>query len=293
MKKSTSSLIAIFGLATLISCGNYNKVLRSGSYEQRYEMAKECYAKGEYNRASILLQDVIAMYKGTDQAEESLYLLAMSSYNARNYDAAGQYFKKYTESYPKGVYAEDAQFHVALSLYNLIPEVRLDQTDTYTAVSELQKFLDNYPNSTHREEATKIIFSLQDQLVEKEYLNAKLYYDLGTYFANCSSGGNNYQACIITAENAIQDYPYTTRREDFSLLILKAKYDLAMQSSMEKREERTQNAIDEYYGFMNEYPESKHLKEVESMYRKLQRYAKGETNVEDVEKAVNDSTAKV
>lgn len=64
-----------------------------------------------------------------------------------------------------------------------------------------------------REDAQNMIFTLQDKLVEKEYLSAKLYYDLGNYFGNCSSGGNNYEACVITAQNALKDYPYTTRRK--------------------------------------------------------------------------------
>ena len=72
------------------------------------------------------------------------------------------------------------------------------------------------------------IFEQQDLLVEKEYLSAKLYFDLGNYFGNCSNdGGSNYQACVVTAENAIRDYPYTKMREDFAILILRAKFELA------------------------------------------------------------------
>lgn len=280
--KTFRHIAFLAGFAMLTSCNNYTKVLQSGSYEERYEVAKQSYAQGNYNRATILLQDVIAMFKGTDHAEESLYLLAMSAYKAKNYDAAGSYFKKYYESYPKGVYAEEAHFYVAMSLYNLTPVVRLDQTDTYTAVTEFQKFLDAYPTSNLRKQAQDAIFELQDKLVEKEYLTAKLYYDLGAYFGNCSSGGNNYQACIITAQNAIQDYPYTSLREDFAFLILKAKYDLATQSVLSKREERVQSAIDEYYGFLNEFPESKRLKEVDAIYKKLRP---------QVATATQDSTA--
>ena len=43
-------------------------------------------------------------------------------------------------------------------------------------------------------------------------------------------------------------------------MILRAKYQLAQQSVEEKRLERYRDTIDEYYGFMNEYPESKYLK---------------------------------
>ena len=119
-------------------------------------------------------------------------------------------------------------------------------------MTEFQNFLEEHPNSSYREEVQRLIFDLQDVLVEKEYLSAKLYYDLGSYFMNCSNGGSNYQACIITAQNAILDYPYTKRREDLSFLILKAKFELAEKSVESKKEERYRGAIDEYYGFTDE-----------------------------------------
>ena len=94
-----------------------------------------------------------------------------------------------------------------------------------------------------------MIFKLQDKLVEKEYLNAKTYYDLGSYFYNCSFGGNNYEACIITAENAMRDYPYSKRREDFAIMLLRAKYLLATHSVEARKQERMDAAKEEYYAF--------------------------------------------
>ena len=80
----------------------------------------------------------------------------------------------------------------------------------------------------------------------KEYLSAKLYYNLGNYM------GNNYQSCVITAQNALKDYPYTNMREELSILILKAKYELAYYSVEEKKLERYRETVDEYYAFKNE-----------------------------------------
>ena len=54
--------------------------------------------------------------------------------------------------------------------------------------------------------------------------------DLGSYFGNCTSGGNNYEACIVTAENALNDYPYSDMREKFAILVMKSKYELANMS---------------------------------------------------------------
>ena len=64
--------------------------------------------------------------------------------------------------------------------------------------------------------AQQRLFALQDKLIRKEYLNAKLYYNLGSYFGNCGNdGGNNYEACIITRhKNALMIIPYSALRED-------------------------------------------------------------------------------
>lgn len=256
----------------LISCGNYNKLQKTNNYDYKYEAAKQYYFEGQYNRASLFLQDVIATFKGTNKGEESLFLSGMSSYKARNYNAAISFFRKYYQSYPRGLYTEKAHFYCGMSLYKNIPEVKLDQSATYEAISEFQEFLELYPGSVLSAEVQEIIFKLQDRLVEKEYLSAKLYYDLGSYFLNCSNGGSNYQACIVTAENAIKDFPYTSRREDFAILILRAKFELAAQSIESKKEERYHNAIDEYYGFTNEYPESKYMKEANELFKKAKQY---------------------
>ena len=273
MKHLTIIIITAVSLV-LTSCGNYNYVTKTNDYVYKYESAKEYYALGQFNRASLLLQDVVMSLKGTDKGEESLYLLGMASYKAHDYTSAQAYFQKYYQSYPKGQFAEESRFYSGRSLYMTVPETKLDQSATYQAVNEFQEFLEIYPTSRFNEEVQKLIFDLQDKLVEKEYLSAKLYFDLGSYFGNCAKGGSNYQACIITAENAIRDYPFTSRREEFAIMILRAKFDLAKQSIEAKKEERYHNAIDEYYGFTNEFPESPYMKEAQEMFSKAQKYVK-------------------
>ena len=102
----------------------------------------------------------------------------------------------------------------------------------------------------------------------KEYLSARLYYNLGNYL------GNNYQACVITAQNALRDYPYTNLREDLSILILRAKYELAVYSVEDRKMERYREAVDEYYAFKNEFPESKYLKEADRIFDEAQKVLK-------------------
>lgn len=257
------------------SCANeFNRVYKSNDYSYKYEYAKECYAQGKYTRASTLLQGLVTLQKGTDNAQESLYMLGMAEYNSKDYEGAAATFKKYFSSYPKGAYAQEAEFYAGMSLYNSTPEPRLDQSQTVNAIAAFQEYIDLFPDGKERSQAQQRLFELQDKLVQKELYSAQLYYDLGQYFGNCTYGGNNYEACIITAQNALKDYPYSKLREKFSLLVMKSKFELAQQSVEEKKLERFQDAEDECYGFLNEYPDSKDKVTAEKFITKCKSFTK-------------------
>ncbi len=270
----------------LSSCANeFNNVYKSNDWTFRYEFAKEKFAQHKFTQASTLFGDMINVMKGTDNAEECLFLYGLSAFNDKDYESAADIFKKYYATYPKGDYAEQASFLVGESLYNCSPEPRLDQSETYSAMRAYQNFMDIYPLSSKKETAQNRLYELQDKLVEKELHSAKLYYNLGTYFGNCTSGGNNYEACIVTSQNVLKDYPYTNLREDFATLIMKSKYQLAASSVEAKRMERYQDAEDECYGFINEYPESKERALAEKYIAKCKKViASGGFESDDLDK---------
>ncbi len=270
-------LILFLAMAILTSCGEYNSVMKYGDPEYKYETAKTLYSLGQYQHAIDLLNSVVVSMKGSSSGEDCLYLLAMSSFMHGDYDIASSAFKKYYQHYPRGIYVEEAHYYSALSLYQDVPDPRLDQTTTHLAIAEFQSFLDNYPYTRLKEQTEEMLQLLQDHLVDKEYRSAKLYYDLGGYIGNCMTGGSNYEACIVTSENALRDFPYASpaRREQFLLLILRSRYHLARQSVEEKRIERFHQTIDEYYGFANEFPESKYLKEALGYKTRSEKALKG------------------
>ena len=266
MKKNI--IITLLAAASLTSCGEYNKLLKSTDYEYKYEAAKNYFAKGQYNRSATLLNELITILKGTDKAEESLYMLGMSYYNQKDYQTAAQTFITYFNTYPRGTFTELARFHAGKSLFLDTPEPRLDQSSTYQAIQQLQMFMEYFPNSTKKQEAQDMIFALQDKLVLKELYSAKLYYNLGNYL------GNNYESCVITAQNALKDYPYTDYREELSILILRARHEMAIYSVEDKKMDRYRETVDEYYAFKNEFPESKYLKEAEKIFNESQKVIK-------------------
>lgn len=254
--------------ALLCSCGEYNKVLKSSDYNYKYDYAKRAFEQKRYAQAFTILTDLVPIFKGTDKAEESLYLLAMSYYENKDYLNSGSYFKQYYTNYPKGQYAELARYYCGYGYYLDSPESQLDQTMTVKAIEELQAFLDYFPKSDKVSIAQNAIFELQDKLVFKELENAQLYYNLGTYM------GNNYESAVIVAKNAIKDYPYSKYKEKLEMLILRARFKEAELSVDEKKQDRFRVVIDEYYAFINDYPDSEDRKEADNIFKIASRYVK-------------------
>lgn len=244
----------------LSSCGEYNQILKSTDYELKYSYAKKYFNEKQYAKSATLLDELVTIFKGTAYAEESLYLLAQSYYGQKDYQTASQYFETYYTTYPKGEYTELSRFYSGYGLYLDSPDARLDQSQTYKAIEQFQLYIEFYPQSERIEQAQEILFELQEKLAYKELLATRLYFNLGPYM------GNNYQSCVITAQNALKNYPYSKYREEFMFLIVHAKYEEALVSVEEKLQGRYRDVVDEYYNYMNEYPEGQYVKQVTKYY---------------------------
>ena len=259
--KFRNILALAFTAVLFTGCGEYQKALKSTDYDYKLDFARRAFENQKYVQAYTILTDIVQLFKGTEKAEESLYLLALSHYENKEYADASSYFKTYYTRYPKGKYTELARFYSGYGYYLDSPEAQLDQSGTIKAIEELQEFLDYFPKSDKVSIAQNAIFEMQDKLTLKELQNAQLYYNLGNYM------GNNYESAVITAKNAIKDYPYSRYKEDLELLVLKARFQEANQSVEERKPERFRTVIDEYYGFINNYPDSPNRKEADNIYK--------------------------
>lgn len=247
------------------SCNEYNKILKSTDRDVKYTYAKKYFEEGKYSRSITLLEELVPFFKGTARAEESLYLLAQSYYNSKDYLSATQIYTTYYNTYPNGEFAEPSLFYSAYGMYLDSPDARLDQTKTYTAIAEFQKYIDKYPQSERAEQAKNYLFELQEKLAYKELKAAELYLNLGNYM------GNNYESAVVTAREAMKNYPYSKYMEEYQMTILRARYEFALRSTLKTQPERYRMVVDEYFNYKNSFPEGKHLAEAERYYQEAQR----------------------
>lgn len=266
MKKTSFFLLSV--VLTLFSCSNYQKLLKSDDAELKYNKAVEYFDKGDFMRASTLFDAIATYYKGSDRSETVLNYMARSYMGQKDYYSASEYYKTYVKTYPKGKYVVESKYQIGYCYYLDSPDARLDQSATYKAVAAFQEFLDIYPDSERAKDANKLLDELNNKLAYKAFLNAKLYYNLGNYM------GNNYESSIIASQNALKRFPSTSHREDFLMLILNSKHELAIQSIEEKKADRYRSTIDECYNYINEFPTGKYRKEADKILSESKKNVK-------------------
>ncbi len=254
----------IFGVGLILTmmlfsrCGDYNKILKSTDYEFKFKKAIEYYEEGEYVRSASLLNELITIYRGTSHADQIYYYYAKSMMGQKDYLMAGHYFSTLVSEFPTSDYVEEAQFMVGYCHYLMSPKPRLDQEVTRKAIDALQLYINLYPYTERVDEANRLIAEMQDKLVEKSFLSAKMYYDFG-----------QYKAAVVALDNSLKEYPDSQFREELMFMLLKSKYLLAINSIESKKQERMSSALDEYFTFVDEYPDSEHIKEAEKFYETL------------------------
>lgn len=247
------------------SCGEYQAILKSKDTELKYQKALSYFNDKQYIKAQTLLDEVTSYYRGTDRSQDVLIYLSRCYMGQKDYSGAAEYYQAYIRNYPKGRYIIEARFQVGHCYYLNAPDARLDQTETKKAIEFFTQFVELYPDSPYAQQAYKEMNELYDKLAYKEYLSAKLYYNLGTYL------GNNYLSAEIVAKNAMKDYPTNKYQEELNWLILQAKYQQLVNSLDSKREERARDTEDEYYSFVTQYPNSKHRAAAERIHKDLNK----------------------
>jgi outer membrane protein assembly factor BamD len=255
--------IVLIIFALLSSCSAYEKLLKSSDYELKKVKAKEYYAKGEYVKTTELLTQILPRFRATEEAEELNWMNAQSYFEMKDYFMAGSTFKTFIEQFPFGKHAEEANYLAAVCDYNLSARPELDQLNTKNAIEGFNIFLNRFPNSSKVEDCKKRITDLQDKLVEKSYLSAKLYYEM-----------DQYKAAVVALTNSLKEFANTKYREKMMYLKLSSLFLYAENSLPAKQKERYQSTLDDYYSFMEEFPNSTYQKDVNNIFQKTNKFLK-------------------
>ncbi|WP_066505107.1 outer membrane protein assembly factor BamD [Rufibacter sp. DG15C] len=248
-------LTILLAAVLLSSCSNFQKLMKSDDVDKRYAGALKYYEEKEYEKAGVLLGELLPLLKGRSEYEKANFLYAYTKYHQQLYLESSFHFIQFGSTFPKSQLVEEAAFMNVRSLANESPNEDLDQSNTAKALTAIQDFLRRYPNSTFKEEANKLYTELSSKVEYKAFDNAKLYYNL-RYF----------QSAVIALGNFRRDYPSSKFSEEAAALRIDAQYSYAEQSIESKQKERYQEVVAFYQNFVDTYPNSKYLRTAEGFY---------------------------
>ncbi len=227
MKKKIAS-VGIAILFVLQACNSQqDAALKSADKDFILKVANDNFEKKKYAEAIELYDRLASLVAFTDDAANVVFRTAYANYYEKNYRLAGHQFKKFTVSFPLDPRVEEAAYMSALCYYEGSMDYKLDQVNTLSAIEELQSFIDAYPNSERSKNINSLITELYDKLELKAYSNAKQYYDIA-----------QYKAATVALQGVLDEYPSTKLRPKIIEYLLRSKYELAVNSRYDLKEER-------------------------------------------------------
>jgi len=140
------------------------------------EPADKLYNEGLYlmnqrhdpKAASKKFEEVDRQHPYSDWARKSLLMSAYAFYNAGDYDSCIGAATRYVTLHPGSPDSAYAQYLIAASHYDQIPDVSRDQGRTEKAIAALEEVVRKYPTSEYAISAKAKLEGARDQLAGKE-----------------------------------------------------------------------------------------------------------------------------
>ena len=184
------------------------------------EPADKLYNEGLYmmnqkkdpKAASKKFEEVDRQHPYSDWARKSLLMSAYASYQGGDYDGCIGAATRYVTLHPGSPDAAYAQYLIAASHYDQIPDISRDQARTEKAIAALEEVVRKYPNSEYAVTAKSKLEAARDQLAGREM-------NVGRYYMQ----RRNYTAAINRFKTVVTQYQ-TTRHVEEALARLTEAY---------------------------------------------------------------------
>jgi outer membrane protein assembly factor BamD len=253
------SLILAISIVTLAGCNQYARLLKKGTVEEKYAAAVKYYNKKDYVRATPLLEELLGNFKMKKEAPEIYMMYSYSHFYQREYTLAGYHFKNFVETYIYSPRKEEAAFMYSSCEFNKSMPYDLDQSNTKSAISTIQVFINQYPESKYMDNCNLMMDRLRGRLHKKAYETALLYYHI-----------EDYKAAMVALTVAVSDFPDIPWKDEMTFLTFKSAYLYAKKSVTSVQKERYLNAEMFYKEYMDEFGRGgAYIEDAEKYYKKL------------------------
>lgn len=247
-------------VVSMISCSDYNQVVKGDDYQRKFELANELYDHKHFLRSVELYEQIYQRFPKTNEGELAFFRMGKAYYEEKDYYMAGYYLGMFPQRFPLSTDAQEAMFLSAMCSVANSPSIELDQNDTELAINNLQQFINTYPESPLVDSCTHVMDRLRLKIETKDFNTVKLYAKI-----------ESYRAAVTSSLIFLKNYPRSTYKEEVSYLLVKNSYLLTINSIESKKNERIEETKQRYSTFVTEFPVSEYRKELEKYYDLVNR----------------------
>jgi outer membrane protein assembly factor BamD len=152
---------------------------------------------GKLNDAVKSFNEVDRQHPYSEYARKALIMSAYASYKRGKYDDAANTAQRYMTLYPGTPDAAYAQYIIAQSHYNRIPDITRDQAETKKAMAAMEEILDRFPESEYADDARTKVIQTRDQVAGKEMQVGRYYLERREYVAAV----NRFKTVVTTYQD--------------------------------------------------------------------------------------------
>jgi outer membrane protein assembly factor BamD len=188
------------------------EIVETRPAEELYNEGLSLIDRGQWQTAAERFEEIEEAYPYSEFARRALIMQAYAQFAGGAYDDSSNTAKRYLQLYPAQESADYAQYILAMSNFNQIPDVTRDQSRTAEALRAFQELIDRYPQSDYVEDARAKIQFARDQLAGKEMEVGRFYLEQ-----------RNYPGAINRFRTVVSEYQ-TTRHSEEALARLTEAY---------------------------------------------------------------------
>lgn len=180
-----SSLLTRFTLFLLlaVAAGCASDQAARKTAEDYMKAADELSAKGRYDEAIAQWKKVKESYRSPEVSALAELKIADAFYAKEAWIEAAAAYEDFRKLHPGNDKAPYALYRMALSHYNQIEKIDTDQTPVRNAVTTLEMFLKQYPQSEYAKDAADRFAACRYKMAQYELYVGRFYYRTDKYIS--------------------------------------------------------------------------------------------------------------
>jgi outer membrane protein assembly factor BamD len=181
-------LLSAAAVLPLVGCAHGNKNKLDTAYVARdvsslYQAGQRSMNAGDYDQAAKLFDEVERQHPYSLWARRAQLMSGFNYYLAQKYTEAVSSAQRFLTIHPGSPEAAYAQYLIAMSYYQQIPDVNRDQTTTQQALDAFGELIRRYPDTRYAADGRLKLDLINDHLAGKEMEVGRFYERSGQWLA--------------------------------------------------------------------------------------------------------------